>query len=139
MPSALIRLGLTSAIKDLANKINESKKIKVAVKIQGLKKRINENVEIAIYRIVQEIMNNIINHSEADNVNIVLIKENSNLHLIIKDNGIGLDKSIIKKSEGIGWKNIYSRISMLNGNIAIDSVKDKGTEISIKFAHCLDN
>ena len=114
MPTALMNYGLSEAISELCRRINESKKS-----------------EIILYRIIQEIINNMIKHSKADKINIVLSNSDKTLKLYIKDNGVGYNTSEISKSKGIGWQNIYSRVSILNGEISINSQIGKGTEIEI--------
>ncbi|MBI4646967.1 MAG: sensor histidine kinase [Bacteroidia bacterium] len=131
MPGALIKLGLIPAVKELVSKINKSKKLVVEFNAQCFTQRLDESTEIALYRIIQEIMNNIIKHAEAEKVNIEILKNNNAVTLIINDNGKGFDISKIEKSSGIGWKNIFSRVSFLNGSINIDSKHNEGTTINI--------
>ncbi|NTW33561.1 MAG: tetratricopeptide repeat protein, partial [Bacteroidetes bacterium] len=133
MPSALTELGLVTALKELISKMNKSHKLHIDLKIYGFDERLNELVEITVYRIVQEIISNIIKHAEATVVDIILKKENTEINLNIEDNGIGIDKNKIEKSSGIGWKNIFSRVTMLNGKINIDSKHNLGTTINISF------
>ncbi|MBV5342494.1 histidine kinase, partial [bacterium] len=78
-----------------------------------------------------EILNNSIKHSQAKNMTIELKKMATEIHLQISDDGIGMDVSQIEKSKGIGWKNIHSRVAMLNGDIDIHSIKNSGTKIKI--------
>lgn len=132
MPGPLIRLGLVSAIKELVRKINSSRKVKVAFSSNITNIRFNEKIEISLYRILQEIFSNILKHSGASEVEITLnILDNQRLNLSIKDNGIGFDTEEIEKSDGIGWKNIYTRLAIINGTMNIDSKKSMGTSIEI--------
>jgi len=133
MPSALIKLGFVSAIKELVRKINETKQFKVELEIKGIKNRFHEHIEIALYRIIQEIINNMIKHSNATNVKISMNNNDNKLCITIIDNGIGLDENKINKSKGLGWKNIYSRIDMLQGNISIESLNKVGSKIKINI------
>jgi signal transduction histidine kinase len=133
MPGSLIRLGLLAAIKDLIRKINTSKKIHITLDSNFEETRFDENVEISIYRVIQEIFNNILKHACASEVLISLRRSGEkNLELSIADNGIGFDTSEIANSSGIGWKNIYSRLTMINGSMEINSVKSNGTSINIR-------
>jgi len=133
MPSALIKFGLKHALDELIGKINKASIINIQININGLEERIQETHEIALYRIIQEILNNIIKHAEASNVFINLKKENNELSLQIKDDGKGFNISRIEKSAGLGWKNIQSRISMMSGHLNIISQIEKGSEINIKI------
>jgi two-component system, NarL family, sensor kinase len=133
MPGTLIRLGLIPALQDLVKKINTSGKIKVSFVPDPDFEKLSETSEIAIFRIVQEVLNNSLKHSGAKSIGIALKKLSDEIRLIISDDGIGIDVSKIEKSEGIGWKNIYSRVAMLNGKIEIQSQKDTGTTILISL------
>ncbi len=133
MPGALIRSGLIEAVNDLADKINDSGKIQVVFNTE-LEQRFPETVEIAVYRIVQEILNNMIRHSGADQITIDMKIVNARLQLHIADNGRSFDVSTIATSEGIGWKNIYSRVEILNGEIDVKSEKGKGTSVFLSVS-----
>ena len=133
MPGPLIRLGLTSAVKDLVRKINSSKKIQILFSSNLNDDRLDEKVEISVYRIIQEIFSNILKHAKASKIEVSLNRENDKkLKLSIKDDGIGFDKEEINNSNGIGWKNIYSRLAIINGFMDINSIKNNGTDIVIK-------
>lgn len=131
MPGALIKLGLVPAINELVKKINTAGQISIELICNDDFKQLNETSGIIIYRIIQEILNNTIRHSEAKNVKIEILHLNGKLNLNISDNGRGMELSKIGESNGIGWKNIYSRVNMLNGNMEIKSEIGKGTKIFI--------
>lgn len=132
MPGSLIRLGLFAGVRDLVRKLNASKKIHVSLYSNLDNTRLDEKVEISVYRIIQEIFNNILKHAQASEIGIKLIKVSERkLELFVTDDGIGFDKVLIEKSTGIGWKNIYSRLSIINGTMEINSTLNSGTIISI--------
>ena len=87
--------------------------------------RLDSSVEISVYRMVQELMNNILKHSKATYVTIQLNKTENNLNIVVEDNGIGFDTGSARS--GIGLKNIETRLNKLNGKISIDSGRGKGT------------
>jgi len=132
MPSALIRLGLVPAITELVNNINISKQLKIDF-ITNVKESFGASMDITVYRIIQEILNNMMKHSKADHINIEINNNDHNLFISMKDNGVGFDTDKIKDSKGIGWKNIFSRVSMIDGNIKIDSEINKGTVVYINL------
>lgn len=134
MPATLTRIGLGAALQDLFMKINESNLLRINLKVTGLEQRLAPSTEIAVYRVVQEIINNMIKHSKADTITVKIVRNESSMHLSISDNGIGFEKELIAKSTGLGWKNIFSRISMLNGEIDVETESGSGTSISIQFA-----
>jgi len=88
-------------------------------------------MEIALYRIVQEVLNNIVRHAQAANVVVKMQKLQGKLEVTITDDGRGFDVTQIAKSQGLGWKNIYSRVEILNGTIRVESEEGKGTHIFI--------
>jgi signal transduction histidine kinase len=90
---------------------------------------IGNKIKINFYRIIQEAIQNINKYSKAKNVKIEFDLIDDSVYLYIIDDGVGFDAN--SKSSGIGLKNMRSRVSKLNGNFNIKSVKDKGTTISI--------
>ena len=134
MPTAIMNYDITTAISVLVEKINDSANIKVDFEKENFNIQMTKETEITLYRIVQEVLNNMIKHSQTKKIDILLSSESQEINLQIKDYGIGFDTSQIQHSKGIGWQNIYSRVSMLNGKIDIDSQSGKGTEIRINFS-----
>jgi signal transduction histidine kinase len=134
MPATLTQIGLGAALHDLFVKINESNLLRINLNVTGLEERLPPSTEIAVYRVVQEIINNMIKHSKADTITVKIVRSESSMHLSISDNGVGFAKELIAKSTGLGWKNIFSRISMLNGEIDVETESGTGTSISIQFA-----
>ncbi len=134
MPVALIEFGLIKAVEVLVARINEANALIIDFQHQGVKEsRIEQSTEISLYRIIQEVINNMLKHSEAAKIIIELKKTGNIILLKIQDDGKGFNLDDIDKSKGIGWKNIYSRISMINGNMDIKSNPNIGTIINIDF------
>ena len=131
MPGSLIRLGFAAATKDLVRKLNQNDKLTIDFKVNDVNGRMDEKVEVALYRILQEILNNAIKHSKADKIYIVLGMDDDNIELSIRDNGIGFDTRKINQNLGIGWKNINSRLAGVDGEIKIDSELGKGVHIKM--------
>lgn len=134
MPATLTQIGLGAALHDLFMKINESNLLRIHLNVTGLEERLPPSTEIAVYRVIQEIINNMIKHSKADTITVKIVRSESSMYLSISDNGVGFAKELIAKSTGLGWKNIFSRISMLNGEIDVETESGSGTSISIQFA-----
>ena len=132
MPAALIKYGLKSAIEEIIHRINNNK-TEINFKSNGFEKPLNKVPEIIIYRIVQEILNNIMKHANASTVNIHLGKDRNITTLSIDDNGIGMEDFESYKNRGLGWKSVFSRVEMLNGNIKVKTKANKGTKIHIVF------
>lgn len=133
MPSGLIDKGIAFALTELARKINDAGLMRIDLTIVDGEQRLPSGVEIAIFRIVQEVVNNMIKHSKANRVEVVLDYNTEKVFLSIRDNGVGFDTASIEQSSGIGWKNIFSRVYMMNGDIKIDSQPGTGTSVNIEF------
>ncbi|MGZ3920426.1 MAG: tetratricopeptide repeat-containing sensor histidine kinase [Bacteroidia bacterium] len=134
MPNTLLKTGLASALREFINRISGAGGLKINLGIIGLNERLDQMTEQILFRVLQEIVNNIIKHSGATEVTIQLIRAEEELTLMIEDNGVGFNAAEKLKDEsgGIGLKNIKSRIEFLNGHINFDSFPGKGTTISIE-------
>lgn len=131
MPVTLSNYGLVSSIDQVVHKLNDSKVLKVEFEASNLEDRLPNSMEITLYRVIQEILNNMINHGKADLITIELNKSQEMVNLTITDNGVGFDTSQIKNSTGLGWKSVFSRISLLNGKVEVNSELNTGTQIIV--------
>ena len=114
MPRTLIEMGLKKAIEDMLTKSLGSANIQYQFDCIGIKDRLPEKVELTLFRIAQELTNNIIKHSNATQAIFQLIQRSGQLVFIVEDNGKGISKN---EQEGIGIFNMLSRINTMNGNI----------------------
>lgn len=131
MPNALIRSGLASAVRDFVHKISASDALKIDLQIVGLNDRLENTTEAVLYRVLQECVSNIVKHAQASYISIQLIQHENHLNMLIEDNGKGFDTQNLSQVEGIGLKNMQSRVQFLNGTILFDSMPGKGTTVSI--------
>lgn len=129
MPGALIELGLQAAISDLVSKINQLEHFTAAFESQGKERELTEMKRIAVFRIVQEIAGNTLKHAEADKISIKMSFQKKYLNILYVDNGKGMKDINPDSSTGIGWKNIYSRLEIVNGTIHFDKEYSQGTKI----------
>jgi signal transduction histidine kinase len=128
MPAGLEKDGLLLTIEQLLNKINLNKQLEFNLISQGMEKRLPVQVELNVYSIVLELINNIIKHSEATKATISMINQDNIFNLQVRDNGIGLGEGL-----GQGMNNIKSRIEALNGSFDFKSEDKKGTNFYIKI------
>ena len=134
MPEALIHFGLDTALKDYCTEINKNGIIAVVYQSMGMDNNtIVQTTAIAIYRIIQELTNNVIKHAGASQVLVQLLHEGDKLVINVEDNGKGIDEEEFKKANGMGWKNIRSRIEYLKGKSDIQSEPGKGTAVNIEI------
>ncbi|RWU04941.1 tetratricopeptide repeat-containing sensor histidine kinase [Pedobacter chitinilyticus] len=134
IPEAL-NFGLFAALEDICKKINDAGKTKVDLNVAQEMDEVplTEQNKLSIYRIVQEVLNNMIKHANASHISIDIKKANENMLIAIKDDGDGFDTSKIDDSKGIGWKNISARVHLMDGDMNIKSEKLIGTQIEISI------
>ena len=90
--------------------------------------------DIILFRIIQEIINNILNHASATNIDVLMEKNDNIISIQIVDNGIGFNTAIIKQEkQGIGLHNIYSRAKLINTDVEINSLIGVGTTVILKL------
>ncbi len=131
MPNTLIKLGLASAVREFITKLGKAPTLKVDLEIVGLDTRLDNQVETVLYRVIQEIVNNIIKHAKASQISMQLIHHETELNIMIEDNGVGFDTNQLDDFEGIGLKGIKTRIEFLNGSVHFDSSIARGTTVII--------
>ncbi|HYH16672.1 MAG TPA: PAS domain S-box protein [Flavisolibacter sp.] len=128
----LSEVGLIELTRELVDSINLTNKLEVTYSLKGMHEiPISQELQLAIYRIMQEQLNNIIKHADATMVTIALAYENNQLRLAIKDNGKGFDPQA--RRSGIGITNIRSRAESLDGAFQLESAPGKGCLIKITF------
>ena len=134
MPEALVKFGLDTALKDFCNEIQQSGALYISYQSIGLENMvINKTVEITVYRIVQELVNNIMKHAAAKNAIVQVTKTNGQLAVTVEDDGRGFDTNILHQVKGIGWSSIQNRVEFLKGKLDVDSQTDKGTSVHIEI------
>lgn len=136
MPEILVKYGLDVAMKEFCTEIDRSGVVHVNYQSVGMQQaEIAQTTSVTIYRIVQELLNNIIKHANAKNVLVQLHQsaQEKLLAITVEDDGAGFDTTSLKQADGIGWKNIQSRIDFLKGKLDIQSSANKGTSVLIEL------
>jgi two-component system, NarL family, sensor kinase len=128
MPDALAKLGLIQALEDLVEGLR-LKGQKVLLETINLDQPLTDEIELMVYRIIQELTSNITRHADAGKVLVQLSLHDHQLYITVEDDGRGFDVDAV--SEGIGLKNLRSRVAYLGGTIEMDSRKNIGTTTSI--------
>lgn len=134
MSRALVQFGLSYAINDMINNIQTTYANITFNYNQNIdNQRFTGEIEKGLYRVLQELISNIIKHSEATIASIEIVKNEYNLTVTIKDNGVGLTNKLIETNHslGIGLKNIETRINYLSGSFIVNEKLKIGTEIQI--------
>jgi hypothetical protein len=127
----IAKKGLFPALKDLARNVSIHNKIHIQIQESHIETRIPNALEITIFRIIQEAVNNIVKHSNATKAVISIHHQNNLLKIAINDNGKGLPKS--REISGMGLTNIQKRVRNLRGQVKIESTPGKGTYITINI------
>lgn len=130
MPASILDYGLIETVKEYCVKINNSDSFKIDFQTFGNYIPLSKKNETIIYRIIQELVANILKHSKATEAIIQFNFREDELFITVEDNGIGFDKSTISK--GIGHKNIQTRIDFLNAQLDINSTST-GTSCTISI------
>ena len=123
--------GLLPAIKNFATKASVVNKLVIEVEDHGMDQRLENSLEITLFRITQELITNVIKHANATECTVHLTHHDDNLNLMVEDNGVGFNSSDIKLTQGMGLYSIQKRVENLGGRVTIDSIIEKGTTIII--------
>ncbi|WP_349316285.1 sensor histidine kinase [Chitinophaga sp. MM2321] len=132
MPELLARMGLAEALHYYCRNVSHSKKLSINFYTSGNMQRFKGNFELSVYRIVQELINNIIKHSHATEALVQLTQHDQLLTITVEDNGIGFQHAAALNS-GMGLNNLQSRIKALNGHLELDASTGRGTTAYIEF------
>jgi signal transduction histidine kinase len=133
LPPVLEKFGLNAAIEELCLEFNVTKSIEVFYKSTIDFKQCQTEIELHIFRILQELMNNSIRHGKATKISILFVKIDDVFVCEYTDNGLGFEVENSENQKGLGMKNIESRVSFINGSIAISSSKNNGINVTINF------
>lgn len=132
VPSFLVKNGLGKAVQDYCKRSLSSGKTAIEVQITGQPLRFSTVAELAIYRIIQELLHNIIKHANASDVTVCLSWQEKLLMIAIEDNGNGFSQKN-NMPGGIGMDNIKNRVMAFNGTITVDSFEEEGTSVYLEF------
>ncbi len=132
MPASIQQFGLGDTLYTIINKINTGSSIHFTLDIYGFEKRLEDEIELSVYRIILELTNNIVKHSQAKNATIQLIRYDDSISILVEDDGIGIrNEDLVNK--GIGLLSLSTRVESLKGKIIIDSNKNTGTTFNIEI------
>lgn len=126
MPESLMRYGLKTSIEDFCRAIPNAH-----FQYYGNQERLDDRLEVVLYRCTYELVNNAVKYAEAKTINVQLMIDNGLVSLTVHDDGVGFNPEEI--TSGSGLDNICTRVSAYNGKMIIHSSPDNGTEISIEI------
>lgn len=133
LPNTLERKGLVEAVREFIAQVGNQQPIDI--KLFVVKEAVvPKNIEIHLFRMIQEIIHNTIKHANAKNLQIGISSENKHIMILTKDDGQGFDINKVKsESGGLGLKSLESRCEILNGILSLESEPGKGTNCYIKI------
>jgi signal transduction histidine kinase len=134
VPSALNDFGLISTLENLILKANHSETINIKFFNSGMNQRLDPLMELGLYRIIQELLNNALKYSKAKNITIQIIKHPKDITLTVEDDGVGFNKENMPEliNSGIGLRNIETRTIAMGGVFSIDTSPGNGVMSTIE-------
>lgn len=125
--------GLLVAVNLMAEKVSAANAIEIDVIHFGLEKPLENSLEISLFRMIQELTTNVIKHAHAKHATINISQDDEGITLLVEDDGIGMQTSLITSTQGMGLHSIETRVEHLNGTFTIDSTPTKGTTVIIQI------
>ncbi len=130
-PALLDELGLEAALGRFARELAAQSGVAIDV-LARLPERSPRNVEVVIYRVVQESLTNVVRHAEAENASVIITAERERVHLIIEDDGKGFDLAKLSTTDHVGLAGMRERLELLGGSLRIESTLGRGTTVSAR-------
>jgi signal transduction histidine kinase len=124
-------VNLYDKIDSLVKSMFPTGKLKVNIEVEPSANELSSDLQLAIYRILQEQLANILKHADATLLLIVVKREGKFLEVIVKDNGKGFDPVLVR--QGIGLENIRRRAQAHDGSVVINSAPGNGVELIVKI------
>lgn len=141
-PDFMNEIGLTGAIQQQLQLLEKTGEYKTSLSIDGDVYKNEQQRELVVYRIVQELLNNIMKHADASEVNINMQYHTDKLIISVTDNGKGFDTELLKAEEnntGLGLRNMLNRMTLISGFITISSKPGTGTTAIIELPRAPNN
>lgn len=135
MPSAIKDFGLVTALENLSLKTNAAENVNVNFMQSGMNERLSSDIELGLFRITQELLNNAFKYADAKNITIQIVKHPNDLTLTVEDDGKGFDPHNMNQivDSGIGLRNIKTRTESMKGQFALDSSPGRGVTATVEI------
>lgn len=137
VPETLLKFGLETALKDLCEFYMRDG-LRITSEMFGIQKNIAMNVQLNIYRIIQELISNAIKHAYADNLILQCSQNENTIFITFEDNGQGFDMDTLSDKKGMGLDNLKNRIAFMQGKFEVHSAPGEGTSIDIELKTNID-
>jgi PAS domain S-box-containing protein len=129
----LFDMGLKAACESLADRLMKKNPVRIRCDMQEPFKDLNPDTKASLYRMVQELLNNVVRHSKARNAHVLIYREDGNFRLTVTDDGVGFDPQVLGAPTvegGFGLYSIRERLSAVNGDLRIESAPGTGTAVT---------
>lgn len=137
VPETLMKFGLETALKDLCE-FHMRDNLNISYEAFNIEKDITLNVQLNIYRIVQELLSNAVKHAQANNILVQCSQNGSTIFITFEDDGIGFDLNSPGPKKGMGLENLNNRIAYLKGKLEVISSANEGMTINIELNTAID-
>lgn len=131
MPDTLVKHGLKEALQQYGEHLSAEGSLKIDIQFYGALDLLDRNFELQLYRIIQELLQNILRHAKARYAAIQIQADGGKIRVSVEDDGIGFD--VQRESSGLGLRNLEARINALNGAFSIASAPEVGTTVYLEF------
>ena len=131
MPEALLAFGLAQALADLCATTRQASGLDVQLHLHGLDARLPQPLEVELYRLVQELLNNVLKHARARQVLVQLMRHGPALHLVVEDDGCGFDPAVA--GPGVGLRSVQARARYLGGTLDVQAAPGRGASFSLEL------
>ena len=131
MPEALQQFCLVPALQDVCDALSHSQQLRVELQTYGLDERLPQRIEVVVYRLVQELLNNVPKHAAARYVIVQLVRAGPQVQGVVEDDGCGFEPTAVQP--GVGLHSVQARVDYLRGTLELQSSPGQGTTTSIEF------
>lgn len=131
-PETIDRFGLVPSVNAFVERIQDTTDIRVKFNAEQYNMAVNKNIEIVLYRVISELVNNTLKHASAKNIDISLFNKEEKVFIIYADDGLGFQFNQVDGSKGSGLSNIKSRLNSINAKYEINSQSDTGMHFLVE-------
>lgn len=138
MPESLLNYGLDTAVKEYCRNIEQAGALNITCQSFGMDdETITQNKASVIYRVIQELVNNILKHADAQTALVQMVFNNESLHITVEDDGRGFEKEVLQNNKGMGYTSLQNRVDYLNGVMDIQTAPGNGSSITVNIPNIL--
>jgi PAS domain S-box-containing protein len=130
--SGLEYLGLVSAMRGFCKEFGEKHKVKVDFASEGMPATVPQEISLCLFRVMQEGLHNAVKHSGVRHFEVKLHGSPAEIHLIVRDSGVGFESELVRETQGLGLISMQERVRLVNGTILIASRPRSGTKIDVR-------